>query len=51
MTNQTVFDWSLTMADPDIRRMSKKHKKYKKEHSQFPSYRLPGKYVFIVEAR
>jgi hypothetical protein len=35
------------MADPDIRRMGKKHKKHKKEYSQYHNIRLPGKFVFI----
>ena len=35
------------MADPDIRRMGKKHKKHKKEYSQYHNIRLPGKFIIV----
>lgn len=38
------------MADPDIRRMGKKHKKHKKEYSQYHNIRLPGKPVASVKS-
>ena len=37
------------MADPDIRRMGKKHKKHKKDHSQLHNVRLPGKLLVAVK--
>lgn len=36
-----------TMADPDIRRMGKKHKKHKKEYSQYHNIRLPGEFIIV----
>ena len=52
MTDFLNFHWfaatsterATIMADPDIRRMGKKHKKHKKEYSQYHNIRLPGKF-------
>lgn len=38
------------MADPDIRRMGKKHKKHKKEYSQYHNIRLPGEFVVTIKS-